>query len=550
MNERKSVWQLGLLGPPTLTNPNGENVVVSSRRGWAILAMLGLAPDGVRSRSWLQSHLWASRDRVQAQGSLRRELAQLRKVLNSDHDLLLADHRNVRLDLSLISMSAALPGQKQHAISFLEGLEVPGEPRLAQWLADARSDLAARSSDPVKPRTSHNALTKLVVCPFSNETQSDSLDYLSMGIADDLRNSLSRYKWLQVIAVLDSTDSKSQTTIREMARELNVDFVLQGRVYRRGRTVAVSAWLVDATSIAICWENTVLIGEEFDNNFLENLVLGMSAALGAQIDVLEQGHFLQRDRSDGQLTDLIWRGRWHLNQLSSGDARLALELFEAAVDRAPNSAEAALQLATAKLFGLWATRGNAVEIAEVRQLAHRAILANPDDSRAYVVAAMAEMWMQAPSRAETLFNEALSRNPADTMASSQLAGLFNLTGRHDQALSLLNQVLAVNPRDQHRFYAFGELALASFALQNWQMAIEHADQSIVLRPSYWYAHMIKVGALWHVDSGKAKAALKELIAVKRDFGLGYLEWLPFKSSQTIATLGRILAELGVGSDRR
>jgi DNA-binding SARP family transcriptional activator len=75
-------YTLNLLGTFRLNGPAGERVDVASKKGMALIALLAMAPDGERSRGWLQDKLWGKRQQVEARGSLRRELSNLRKILN------------------------------------------------------------------------------------------------------------------------------------------------------------------------------------------------------------------------------------------------------------------------------------------------------------------------------------------------------------------------------------------------------------------------------------------------------------------------------------
>src|SRR4051794_34479316 len=94
-------FDLHLAGAFRLAAPGGARVEISSRKGVALVAMLAVARDGARSRSWLQDKLWGSRQPTQAQASLRSELRALRSHLNTaDPPLLLCKHDEVRLDLS------------------------------------------------------------------------------------------------------------------------------------------------------------------------------------------------------------------------------------------------------------------------------------------------------------------------------------------------------------------------------------------------------------------------------------------------------------------
>src|SRR3546814_377907 len=73
-------YRLKMLGAFRITAPNGQRLVISSKKGIALLGLLATAKGGERWRTWLQEKLWGSRESPQAQASLRRELHGLRNM--------------------------------------------------------------------------------------------------------------------------------------------------------------------------------------------------------------------------------------------------------------------------------------------------------------------------------------------------------------------------------------------------------------------------------------------------------------------------------------
>lgn len=148
-------FRLNLLGPFGLFAPDGRRVDIRSRTAVAMVAMLAMAPNGVRTRSWLQSRLWGSRAMAQAQSSLRRELANLAALL-ADHDgatLLSRGVQRIELDLDRIELDVlqlAVNGPRtdlRKSGEFLEGLDLPDCDEFEDWLREQRihfADLARR----------------------------------------------------------------------------------------------------------------------------------------------------------------------------------------------------------------------------------------------------------------------------------------------------------------------------------------------------------------------------------------------------------------------
>jgi DNA-binding SARP family transcriptional activator len=81
MLTRASKLKIRLIGRFVSGNPDGLRISIPGRRGAALIAMLAVSKDSVRTRGWLQSQLWAGALQ-EANGSLRREPSELRKRLN------------------------------------------------------------------------------------------------------------------------------------------------------------------------------------------------------------------------------------------------------------------------------------------------------------------------------------------------------------------------------------------------------------------------------------------------------------------------------------
>ena len=114
------------------------------------------------------------------------------------------------------------------------------------------------------------------------------------------------------------------------------------------------------------------------------------------------------------------------------------------------------------------------------------------------------------------------------MAHAQLGGHYNLVGEPAAAIEPLRMAQRLSPNDIHSFYFICEFAVAYWMLGNWAESVNYADQSLIRRPAYWYAVVIKINAL--VGSGDlpaARRAYSELMTVKPDFTPQFIDWVPF-----------------------
>lgn len=540
-------YTLGLLGPFRLVKPGGERIEIPSKKGVAVIAMLAMAKDGERTRGWLQDKLWGKRQHVEARGSLRRELSNLRKLLNQGAEpLLICERDRVRLRIELIDIDARLPAHSAQGGDFLEGIDIAGEDGFEEWLRAQRGAFAPDSMlpeahahglapplpahivDTSQPPAGFDGSPALAVMPFVNMTGESEHDYLAEGISEELIDRLSRIRWLPVIARNSSFSFPDSADRRLVSKSLGAKYLLEGRLRRDGETYVITASLVDASSDHTVWTQRFALQSLTSRDTFGQFVIELVAHLETRIDHAEQIRTRGKRQESFSVSELIWRGRWHLNRLTRADSEMAQKLFAEARTLDPDSPEALIQSTFALGWSIWAGRQPKERILEMRKLAQNAIYADRDDGRSYMLAGIAEMWLRHPQAAKELLQQAIALNPSLAMAHAQLGTSFNLTDDPNQAIRHLKTALRLSSNDLHNFYTLTELALAFSMLGRWNEAIEHVDHALARRSAYWYAHIIKINALVRVGALEAsRVALDELLFAKPHFSMRYLDWLPF-----------------------
>jgi len=547
MTATSARFSVSLLGPFELTTPDGGRIEISSKKGTAVIAMLAMSRDGERTRGWLQDRLWGSRGHAEAAGSLRRELSNLRKLLNvGGVELLASDRDRVRLRLDRLAVDALDPAvDPKIAGEFLEGLDIPGEAGFREWLREQRAALtrSPRAPSPAAPLPgllpSHILDTSrppvgftgnqaIAVLPFTNVTGDETLDYLAEGISEELIVGLSRIRWLPVIARSSSFSYADTIDRKVIGQRLGAHYLIEGHLYRAYESFGVSASLSEAATGYAIWSRRFTLQSPALRDELEQFVNELVAQLETRIEHAEQIRIRNKRQDALGVSDLIWRGRWHLNRLTRADSEMAQKLFAEALALDPSSPEALIQTTAALAWSIWAGRQPQEQILRVRKLAQQASLADPDDGRGFMLAGIAEMWLRHPQEAKNLLQHAIALNPSLALAHAQLGGCYNLAGEPAKAIDHLKASLRLSSNDPNIFYALGELALAYTMLGRWDEAAEHASLSLARRPAYWYAHVIRINAL--ARSGNltaARVATDELLAVKPNFSKHYIDWLPF-----------------------
>jgi TolB-like protein len=536
MQQSKPSYRLWLHGPFRLEGPGGGRIALSSKRGQALLAMLATAGAGERTRAWLQDRLWGSRGAEQAQASLRRELSNLKKVVNAaEAELLLADHGRVWLDLALVEIDArSLDGERSGEL--LEGLDLAGEDGFEDWLREERARSTARPApapQPVAPLAASPAEFALrpaiAVLPFASTDPDPARSAMAEGLSEDLTDRLAKLRWLPVIARSSAAAQAAlQPDPRAAGAALGARYVVEGMIREAPSGPQLSASLTDTESGQVLWSDRMTLPEGGDPEGFAALLATIAATLDLKVDQREQTRAAARAPEELAVRELIWRGRWHLNRLTRQDSLKARECFDQALALEPNSPEALIQATWVRLWELWVTRGADEEVRAVRAMAQRAIIADYDDARGHMLAGIAEIWLRQPLRAEALLRRAIELNPSLVMAHAQLGCALHLTGDHIAAIERLRFAMRLSPNDHDLFFTLGELAGAYLFSGEPALALDYAEQTLARRTAYWLAHVIKIKAL--VELGRidqAAAALVDLSAANTGFREEFIDWMPF-----------------------
>lgn len=534
----KPQYRLYLAGPFVLAAPDGSRIAISSKRGQALLALLATAPNGERTRRWLETTLWCDRADDQAKASLRKELSNLRKVLAA-HDLPLLDADNHRLWLHADALWIDLvDGAPQPGEQFLEGLDLAGEENFEDWLRDQRSGLANRigalSPPPPAAAMSESVAqtaqpVAIAVLPFRLEPAQPDLEFAALGLAEDLINRLSRLRWLPVIARSSAFALGSNAVdIREAGQRLSARYIVEGvlRSVDEGSTLRVS--LSHALSGQLLWSDTIMLANLEQAEALSPVLEGITAALDHKIDQSEQQRALTGNPGHRDIRQLVWKARWHLVRLTDDDMAQADALLQQAAMIDPASSDVLIEQAWLTVRRLWLHRGPTDDIRALRKMAQKAIFADSDDARGHMIAGIAEFWLGQPLRAEGLLRRAVELNPSLVMAHAQLGSSLHHKGERVEAIAALETARRLSPNDFDLFFTEGELAMAHLAQGNLDAAVRHADASLSRRAAYWSSHVAKINALVGLErTGEAKAAYRDLMETQPGFKPAYIDWLPY-----------------------
>jgi TolB-like protein/class 3 adenylate cyclase/tetratricopeptide (TPR) repeat protein len=361
----------------------------------------------------------------------------------------------------------------------------------------------ATSAGPARPRAYSAPRLSIVVLPFANVSGDPEQDYFVDGVTESLTTDLSRIGGMAVIARNSAFSYKGKAIdVRQVARELNVRYVLEGSVQRGGNRLRVNVQLIDAESGRHLW------AERFEKpvaglfDMQDEIVSRLVHPLGAQLIVAEARRGERSLHPDA--TDLNFQGLACMYKGATAEhLTQARGFFARALAIDPRSVGALVNMAIVDL-----TIG-------------ASLLA--DDLTACFLAA------------ETNAIKALSLAPDHALAHRVLGGIYIFTNRAAQGIAECERALAL---DRNLANAHGAIGIAKYFIGRAAETEGHVLEALRLSPRDIFAHrwMMFAGAakFWHGDYAEAVAWLRRSIESNRNFPLAH-----FHLAAALALLGSL-----------
>jgi TolB-like protein/DNA-binding winged helix-turn-helix (wHTH) protein/tetratricopeptide (TPR) repeat protein len=229
--------------------------------------------------------------------------------------------------------------------------------------------------------TANGQPASIAVLPFRNLSAGDS--YFAEGISEEILDRLSREPALRVAGRASSGQFGPDSDVRDVARRLNVDYVLEGSVRAQGVRVRVNADLIRASDRARLWS------ESYDGTI--NDIFAIQTEIGQRVAGGIRRQFVHSParKVNGEAYALYLNARGLLRSYNPENGQEAQRLLRQALSVDPKFAAAWSSLAEALLFD-GATKGNEGMIAivpQARDAARRALQLDPNDSGAHAILA-------------------------------------------------------------------------------------------------------------------------------------------------------------------
>ncbi|HEY0461376.1 MAG TPA: protein kinase [Pyrinomonadaceae bacterium] len=334
-----------------------------------------------------------------------------------------------------------------------------------------------------KQTSNAKQIESIAVMPFVNESGTADAEYLSDGMTETLIGSLSQMSQLNVKSRSSVFRYKgTNTDARQIAKELNVQAILNGRVVERGGELSLYVELVDVDLDKVIWSQTY-------NRQMTNLVAlqteiarDVSGNLQTKLSGADERKLAKNYTSNPEAYQLYLRGNYHWNKYTLEDLRKGIEYFNQALEKDPNYA-----LAYAGLSASYGVLGNAYvppREAYPQAAAYAAKALAIDDTLSFAHTTLGANrlyydWNWAAAEKELRRAQILDSNNAEAYLLH--GDSLEITGRFDDAQAERKRALEIDPLSPRFNMVAG--ATFYFARQNDE-AIAQLEKTIKLEPRF------------------------------------------------------------------
>jgi TolB-like protein/class 3 adenylate cyclase len=373
----------------------------------------------------------------------------------------------------------------------------------------AGSEGATSAPSASAPNEQEPPRLSIVVLPFANFGGDPEQEHFVDGVTDSLTTDLSRLSGSFVIGRNTAfTYKDKRVDLKQIGRELNVRYILEGSVQRAAARMRVNVQLIDAESGKHLW------AERFDKpvadlfDMQDEIVARLANALSWQLLAAEARRADRKPNHDSM--DLCFQGfAWRNKGVTAGNLAEARRLFEraAALDSANVYAPIGLASVEVQVALSFLTDDRIARLAAAEDALTTALSIAPENALAHLLLGVVQMHTNRASEGVASCERALDLDRNLAVAHAQIGDGKLLLGQPEETEGHIQEALRLSPRDAHVYLWCMFAGLAKFQLGREEEAVVWLRRSVDANRNYPNSHFILAAALARI--GRLQEARSE-----------------------------------------
>jgi TolB-like protein/DNA-binding winged helix-turn-helix (wHTH) protein len=463
-----------------------------------VLAALLERPGEMVTREELHSKLWPEDTFVDFDHSLNAAVARLRDALGESADrpvfIETLARRGYRFNSPLLAAPGASPasGEQRAGSPSASGSSPFSKARIAAIAALTAAVLAASAL--TWARFSHRPLaapriSSIAVLPLENLSHDPEQEYFSEGMTSAIIGDVSKLRPLRVISRTSTERYKgTRKSLPEIAKELNVDAVIEGSVLRAGNQVRIDVELVQASNEQQLWSESYQreLGDVL--RLHSELAQAIAGKVQIQLAAAQAAKFRAAPWVDqGAYEDYLKARFYWMTAGPDSQILMAQQFYQKSIKEDPSFALPYAGLAQSYLILGTLRRLSPQEAAQNGQrFAEKALQLDPTLGEAHASLALLSWqyrwnWPQA----EAEYRRAIEANSSYLEGHESFAWFLSWSGRRDETLAEIALMRYLDPAFPSRC---NDEALLYYHLREYPALVEAARKGVDLYPRQWTSH--------------------------------------------------------------
>lgn len=395
----------------------------------------------------------------------------------------------------------------------------------------------------------------IAVLPFDDLSATGDQQYLADGITEELITGLAKFPDLVVMARNSTFTYKDKPTdIRQVGKELNVRYVVEGSVQRSDPNVRVTAQLIDASTGRHLWADRY--DRQVDSIFairdeITRSIAGTLGGLAGKLAQAEVARVSGKDPNSFTAYDCLMRGWYEWRKLTRSSNAAARDLFEQARKIDPNYARAYAGLAWTYALDYdfeW-TDDYDKTVKLALEMASTAVRLDSNDYQAHWALGWAYLYNWEHEEATAGYLRARDLNPNDAELLAEMANLLIYIGQPKQAIDQLKEAIRLNPFHENWYleylgWAYEEAGMPQEAIGILEQVIDRDPN----KEQLWVLPTL-AAAYAHPTVGRmddARKIVKTILSLEPEFSISeVVSRAPYKTKEQIDRYVNALRRAGL-----
>jgi adenylate cyclase len=413
-----------------------------------------------------------------------------------------------------------------------------------QFVNREETSAATLDGEPAATPEPQEDKPSVAVLPFLNLSSDPEQEYFTDGVTGDIITELARWRLLAVQSRAASFQYRGKSAdLKQIARELNVRYIVEGSVRRLGERIRITVELIDAVSGNHVWAEK--FDRELDGIFAvqDQVVRTIVSTLVGRVQVAAVERASRKPPASLVAYECVLKG----NALPWNDpagAAEATRLFAKAIELDPGYGFAHAMLAVMYYRNWWDELGSSDAVLhEAYGLAKRAVELDSNESTCFAILGQVCMLLRSYDVAVEYLHRAGELNPSNQWNAADMGFVLCFVGEPEAALACFKRAREIDRYFDPPWY-WSSMGLTYMVLHRYEEALAAFEHMPIRK--YWVSALMAACHSRLGNEDRATVFVTECLAMRPDFSISRrMAKEPFKNPADAAHLTESLGMAGL-----